>query len=125
MDAVPEELRKRISDPADLPKFDRFYRLFVRRMDKLGPDGGPSAMVVSTMKCWWKAFGAEWPETKLTSSPITADAGIMKRTDKVAAKPKSPAPAGRLKAALDARSADGSGSPKFAHHQRPKIVTRG
>ena len=64
MDAVREELRKRISDPVELAKFERFHRLYERKLAKLGPDAGVPAMMQATMACWRRAFGAEWPATK-------------------------------------------------------------
>ncbi len=74
MDAVREELRKRISDPEELAKFERFHRLYERRMSKLGPDAGVPAMMQATMSCWRRAFGAEWPQTKAPSSPTSTEA---------------------------------------------------
>lgn len=63
-DDVLSELRKRISDPAELAKFERFAKRYGSRLTKLGPDAGVPAMMQATMDCWRKAFGVEWPATK-------------------------------------------------------------
>ncbi len=73
---VIAELRRRITDPEELAKFEYFHRLYQRRLTKLGSDAGVPAMMQATMACWRKAFSAEWPQTKATTSGLQAPSGV-------------------------------------------------
>ena len=64
MDDVRSELLKRVKDPADVPKFERIYRLIDRRLRKLGDKADIAVTSTVTMQAWREVFGVEWPKTK-------------------------------------------------------------
>ena len=64
MDDQRSELLKRVKDPADVPKFERLFRLIDRRLRKRGETATMDETSAVTMQAWREVFGAEWPETK-------------------------------------------------------------
>ena len=64
-DAVRDQLLSRINDPAELPKFERLYKLVNRRLDKMDIAKGDVHAVFEVTTTYWKrVFGVEWPKTK-------------------------------------------------------------
>ena len=64
-DTIRAELLSRIKDPADLPKFEKLYKLVNRRLARMTiAEGDVHAVFEVTTTYWKRVFGVEWPKTK-------------------------------------------------------------
>lgn len=64
-EAVRADLRQRVKDPADLPKFERFYDLVDKRLAKKTIPAGDVFATLDIIRPVWKSvFGFEWPKTR-------------------------------------------------------------